>query len=61
MWNFLIGIFFARATGISRYIRPLLWLVLLWVLIAGVIYTAVVFKAVTERRVPNHVHPHATY
>jgi hypothetical protein len=59
MWNFLFGILFARATGISRFVRPLLWLALLWVLIAGVVYTAVVFKAVTERRVQNHVHAHS--
>ena len=61
MWEFLTGFFFARATGLSRVIRPLLLLFLVGVVIAGFIYAAVVFKAVSERSNNQHVHPHSTH
>jgi len=61
MWNFILGFLFARATGISRFVRPLLVLTLLGVLIAGCIYAFVVFHAVEERSQPPHVHAHSTH
>ena len=56
MWNFLLGFLFARATGISRFVRPLLVLVLFGVLIAGVVYAFVVLRAVNQRSHAPHVH-----
>ena len=56
MWNFLLGFLFARATGASRIIRPLLLLLLLGSIIAGLIYAFAVFHAVNERSRPPHVH-----
>ena len=61
MWEFLTGFFFARATGLSRVIRPLLLLFLVGVVVAGFIYAAVVFKAVSERSNSPHVHAHSTH
>jgi hypothetical protein len=61
MWEFLTGFFFARATGLSRFIRPLLFLFLVGVVIAGFIYAAVVFRAVSERSEQHHVHTHSTH
>jgi hypothetical protein len=58
MWDFLFGYFFGRATGISRVVRPLLWLFLIGVIIAGLIYTGIVFRAVSERNNSPHVHAH---
>jgi hypothetical protein len=57
----LTGFFFARATGLSRVIRPLLLLFLVGVVIAAFIYAAVVFKAVSERSNSPHVHAHSTH
>ena len=61
MWEFLTGFFFARATGLSRIIRPLLFLFVVGVVIAGFIYAAVVFRAVSERSNSPHVHQHSTH
>jgi hypothetical protein len=61
MWDFLFGYLFGRATGISRIVRPLLWLFLIGVIVAGFIYAAVVFKAVSERSEQHHVHTHSTH
>jgi hypothetical protein len=61
MWEFLTGFFFARATGLSKFIRPLLFLFLVGVVIAGFIYAAVVFRAVSERSNTPHVHTHSTH
>jgi hypothetical protein len=61
MWDFFFGYFVGRATGTSRIVRPLLWLLLIGVIFAGFIYAAVVFKAVSERSNSPHVHPHSTY
>lgn len=60
MWDFLFGYFVGRATGISRIVRPLLWLFLVGVVIAGFIYAAVVFHAISERSNSPHVHAHST-
>jgi len=61
MWNFLLGFLFGRATGIVRFIRPLLLLALFGVLIAGFVYTFVVFHAVSERSRDPHVHTHSPH
>ena len=61
MWNFLLGFLFARATGISRFVRPLLWLLLIGVVLAGIVYAFVVFNAVSERNRAPHVQQHSTY
>ena len=61
MWEFLTGFFFARATGLSRIIRPILFLFVVGVVIAGFIYAAVVFRAVSERSKSPHVHAHSTH
>lgn len=61
MWNFLLGFLFARATGISRVIRPLLVLVLFGVLVAGIVYAFSVFKAVNQRSHGPHVHASGTH
>ena len=61
MWNFLLGFLFARATGISRFIRPLLLIFLVGSVVAGLIYTAVVFHALTERNRPHHVQHRSTH
>lgn len=58
MWNFLFGYFFARATGITRFVRPLLLLVIVGIVIASVIYTAVFLKAAAERNEASHVRTH---
>ena len=58
MWNFLFGLLFARATGMSRFIRLLLLLILVGSVIAGFIYAALVFYAVTERNRTSHVYTH---
>lgn len=60
MWDFLFGYLFGRATGISRIVRPLLWLLLIGVIFAGIIYAYVVFHAVSERSQTPHVHAHST-
>jgi len=56
MWNFLLGFLFARATGISRFVRPLLVLALFGVLIAGMIYAFFVYRVVAQRSHGHHVH-----
>jgi hypothetical protein len=61
MWNFLLGFLFARATGISRFVRPLLALALLGVLIAGFVYAFVILRAVNERSHAPYVHTHSTH
>jgi hypothetical protein len=61
MWNFLLGYLFGQATGISRIVRPLLWLVLIGAIIAGIIYASAVFNAVNERNQAPHVQPHSTH
>ena len=61
MWEFLMGFFFARATGLDRFVRVLLALFAIGILIAGVIYTSVVLHAVSERSHPPHVHAHHTH
>jgi hypothetical protein len=58
MWNFLFGYLLARGTGLSRFIRPVLVLLLLGSLIAGLIYAVVIFQAVHERNRVSHVHSH---
>jgi hypothetical protein len=60
MWNFLLGFLFARATGISRVIRPLLLLVLIGAIVAGLIYAFAVFQAVSQRSHTSHVHVSST-
>ncbi len=60
MWEFVLGFLFARATGISRFVRPVLVLFAVGVLIAGAIYVSVVFRAVQERSQGHHVHAHST-
>ena len=61
MWEFLMGSFFARATGLSRVMRPLLALLFIGCLIAGIIYAGLVFHAVSERSRTPHVHTHSTH
>ena len=61
MWNFLLGFLFARATGVSRFIRPLLLLVFLGAVIAGVIYAFAVFQAVSQRSHTTDVHTHSAH
>jgi hypothetical protein len=58
MWNFLFGFLLARETGMSRFIRPVLLLLLIGSLIAGLLYAAVIFQAVNERNRASHVHSH---
>lgn len=60
MWDFLLGFLFARATGISRFVRAILVLVAIGVVIAGVIYACVVFRAVQKRSQHPHVQTHST-
>jgi ABC-type lipoprotein release transport system permease subunit len=60
MWEFLLGLLFARATGISRFVRVILVLVAIGVVIAGAIYASVVLRAVQERSQHPHVHTHRT-
>lgn len=57
MWNFLLGLLFARATGISRVVRPLLALVLIGAVVAGIFYAVAVFNAV-QGRSQHHYVPH---
>lgn len=61
MWNFLLGFLFARATGASRIIRPLLLLVLIGATIAGMIYAFAVFHVIEQRSHSPNVHPHSTH
>jgi hypothetical protein len=61
MWEFLMGILFARATGLSRIIRALLLLFAACVVIVGAIYASVVFKTLQERSRGSHVHTHSTH
>ena len=61
MWNVLLGFLFARATGISRFVRPLLVFVLFGVLIAGIVYAFVVFRTVNQRSHASHVHTSSTH
>ena len=61
MWNFLLGFLFARTTGISRFVRPLLLLALFGVLIAGFVYGLAVFHAISERSHAPHVHANSTH
>jgi hypothetical protein len=56
MWNFLLGFLFARATGIARFVRPLLALGLVGALIVGLIHALVVYQAVSQRNRASHVH-----
>jgi uncharacterized protein (DUF2062 family) len=58
MWNFLFGFLLARGTRMSRFIRPVLVLLLIGSLIAGLIYAVVVFQAVNERNRSSYVHSH---
>lgn len=60
MWSFLLGFLFARATGISRFVRPLLLLVILGALIAGSIYAVGVFQAAQGRSSGSHGQHHST-
>ena len=59
MWEFLMGFLFARATGIHRYVRILLLLVLAGSVVAGVIYIGVVVNGLTERNHSSHVPTHS--
>jgi hypothetical protein len=61
MWNFILGFLFARATGISRVVRPVLILTLFGVLIAGLVYAFAVFHALAERSHDSHVHAHPSH
>ena len=61
MWDFLFGYLFGRATGISRIVRPLLWVLLIGVVFAGFVYAYVVLHAVSERSQTPHVHAHSTH
>jgi hypothetical protein len=61
MWNFLLGFLFARATGTSRIIRPLLLLVLLGAIVAGLIYAFAIFHAIDQRSHSPHVHAHSPH
>jgi general stress protein CsbA len=61
MWNFILGFLFARATGISRFVRPLLLLVLIGAVIVGFIYAAAIFKAANQRSDRDHVQHHSTH
>jgi len=61
MWEFLLGLLFARATGISRVVRATLVLVAIGVVIAGAIYASVVFRAVQERSQHPHARTHSTH
>ncbi len=61
MWNFLFGFLFARATGISRFVRPLLAFLFLGAILAAVVYTGVVINAVQERTSGHHVHTHSSH
>jgi len=58
MWQFLMGFLFARATGIGRYVRILLLLVLAGSVIAGVIYVGVVVNALNQRNHDYHAPTH---
>ena len=60
MWEFVMGFLFARATGIHRYVRILLLLVLAGSVIAGVIYVGVVVNALNERNHSPHAPAHST-
>jgi hypothetical protein len=60
MWEFLMGVFIGRATGLSRYVKPVLLLFAIGVLIAGLIYTYVFLDAAIERSHAPHVHAHRT-
>ena len=60
MWDFLFGYLIGRATGISRIVRPILWLFLIGVIIAGIIYVHVVSHAIQQRSHAPHVHTHIT-
>lgn len=61
MWNFLLGFLFARATGVGRFIRPLLLVVVFGTIIAGVIYALAVFHAVSQRSQSPDVPTHSTH
>jgi len=61
MWEFLMGFFFARATGLDRFVRFLLVLFAIGILIAGVIYTGVFLRAAIERSSAPHVYAHHTH
>jgi len=55
MWDFLFGYLFGSATGISRFVRPVLWLLLIGLIVAALIYSGVVLTAVRERSHASHV------
>jgi hypothetical protein len=55
MWNFLLGLRFARTRGVAHLLRPLLALTLCGALLAGLVYALVVFHAVEERSHASHV------
>jgi hypothetical protein len=61
MWELLMGFLFARATGLSRYLRYGLALFGLGIVIAGLIYTCVVLNAANERSHAPHVHTRSTH
>lgn len=61
MWEFLMGFFLARATGLERFVRFLLILFAIGILIAGVIYTVVFLHAASERIHTPYVHAHRTH
>ena len=61
MWNFFFGFLLARGTGMSKFIRPLLLLILVGSVIAGLIYATVVFNALSERNSAPHVQRHSTH
>jgi hypothetical protein len=56
MWEFLLGLLFARATGISRFVRAILVVLAIGAIIAGVIYASVIFLGIQERSQHPHVH-----
>lgn len=55
MWDFLFGYMFGRATGISRFLRPVLWLFLVGLIVAALVYSGIVLNAVRERSHASHV------
>ena len=61
MWDFLFGYFFGRATGISRFVRPLVLLLALCVTVAAVAYAVIIFNAVIERNQAPHVQHNSTH
>jgi hypothetical protein len=61
MWNFLYGFLFARATGISRFVRLALLLTLVVLLVGAIVYAATFFNAALEKDNTHHVQPHSSH